>query len=86
MRLPSALDNLRSREDQEVQRAVDLLWWLTRKYRNATTPLMTACTAAAKIVVRRQIEAAGYDLEESPGGYSWRKTPIEEAPTMEPQR
>lgn len=57
----------------EVQRAVDYLWLLTRKYNAAASPLMTAVTAAGKIATRRVLEAAGYEIKESPTGITWSR-------------
>src|SRR5688572_17030488 len=73
MKLGSALDNLVDRETREIQSAVDFLTLLRRKYENARGPLMNTVTASAKIVVQRQLDASGIDIQESPAGYTWRK-------------
>jgi hypothetical protein len=83
VKLPSALDTLESREHREVRRAVEFLTLLRRKYDAAQSGLMATCTAAAKIVVEREIARSGYEVTESPGGYTWRKSAPAQPPIPE---
>lgn len=68
----------------EIQRAVDLMWLLTRKYRAAQTPFMTACTAGAKLMVKRVIEDFGYAVDESDAGLTWRPKTQQETKDARP--